>query len=109
MFSEWRLWVVLDAAIEEYETATRFNPNYFEAQRDLGLAIYEKASSGLNDLSDSEEKLKVAERLAPTNPMIHYHLANIYCASGKYDDGENEFKVALSLDPKLSAAFCRIT
>ena len=94
----------LDAAIEEYETATRINPNYFEAQRDLGLAIYEKASSGLTDISDCEDKLKTAVRLAPTNPMIHYHLANIYCSDGKYDEGENEFKTALSLDPKLAAA-----
>ncbi len=94
----------LDAAIEEYETATRLNPNYFEAQRDLGLAIYEKASSGLTDISDCEDKLKVAVRLAPTNPMIHFHLANIYCADGKYDEAENEFKTSLSLDAKLAAA-----
>ena len=94
----------LDAAIEEYETATRLNPNYFEAQRDLGLAIYEKASSGLTDIIDCEDKLKVAERLAPTNPMIHYHLGNIYCADGKFDQAENEFKAALSLDGRLAAA-----
>ncbi len=94
----------LDAAIEEYETATRLNPNYFEAQRDLGLAIYEKASSGLIDMIDCEDKLKLAERLAPTNPMIHYHLGNIYCADGKLDEAENEFKMALSLDGRLAGA-----
>jgi len=94
----------LDAAIEEYETATRLNPNYFEAQRDLGLAIYEKASSGLIDIIDCEDKLKVAERLAPTNPMIHYHLGSIYCADGKFDEAENEFKTALSLDTRLAGA-----
>jgi tetratricopeptide (TPR) repeat protein len=94
----------LDAAIEAYETATRLNPNYFEAQRDLGLAIYEKASSGLTDIIDCEDKLKVAERLAPTNPMIHYHLGNIYCADGKFDQAENEFKTALSLDGRLAGA-----
>lgn len=94
----------LDAAIEEYETATRLNPNYFEAQRDLGLAIYEKASSGLTDIMDCEDKLKTAERLAPTNPMIHYHLGNIYCADGKLDEAEKEFKAALSFDTRLAAA-----
>jgi tetratricopeptide (TPR) repeat protein len=94
----------LDAAIEEYETATRLNPNYFEAQRDLGLAIYEKASSGLTDIIDCEDKLKIAERLAPTNPMIHYHLGNIYCAGGKYDEAENQFKLALSFDSRLAGA-----
>ena len=94
----------LDGAIEEYETATKLNPNYFEAHRDLGLAIYERASSGLSDIADCEDKLKVAERLAPTNPMIHYHLGNIYCADGKYDEAESEFKAALSYDGRLAAA-----
>jgi len=94
----------LDAAIEEYETATRLKPDYFEAQRDLGLAIYERASSGLSDISDCEDKLKIAEKLAPTNPMIHYHLGNIYCADGKYDEAESQFRAALSFDPKLAAA-----
>ena len=94
----------LDAAIEEYETATRLNPNYFEAQRDLGLAIYERSSAGLSDIADSEEKLKIAERLAPTNPMIHYHLGNIYCADGKLDEAEAEFRLALTNDSRLAGA-----
>lgn len=94
----------LDGAIEEYETATRLNPNYFDAQRDLGLAIYERASSGLTDIADCEDKLQIAAKLAPKNPMIHYHLGNIYCADGKLDDAEQEFKTALALDSRLAAA-----
>ncbi len=94
----------LDAAIEEFETATRLKPDYFEAQRDLGLAIYERASSGLSDIADSEEKLKIAERLAPENPMIHYHLGNIFCADGKLDEAEAQFRMALSHDSRLAAA-----
>ncbi len=94
----------LDHAIEAYETAVRFNPNYFEAQRDLGLAIYERVSSSVADISQSQEKLELAARLSPENPMIHYHLGNIYCAAGKLDDAETEYRKALFFDVKLAAA-----
>ncbi len=57
----------LDAAIEEYETATRINPNYFEAQRDLGLAIYERASSGLSgDPNRCLVEMNIASKISPT-------------------------------------------
>lgn len=36
--------------------------------------------------------------------MIHYHLGNIYCADGKFDQAENEFKAALSFDSRLAGA-----
>lgn len=94
----------LDHAIEEYEAATRLNPNYFEAQRDLGLAIYERVSSSVADITQSEEKLELAANLSPENPMIHYHLGNIYCAAGRLDDAETEYRKALYYDVKLAAA-----
>jgi tetratricopeptide (TPR) repeat protein len=94
----------LDHAIEEYETAVRLNPNYFEAQRDLGLAIYERVSSSVADITQSEEKLEIAEKLSPENPMIHYYLGNIYCAAGKLDDAETDYRKALFYDVKLTAA-----
>jgi tetratricopeptide (TPR) repeat protein len=94
----------LDGAIEEYQNAVRLNPNYFEAQRDLGLAIYEQVSAGVNEISESLERLRIAAKLAPQNPMIHYHLGNIYCADCKLDDAETAFRTALTCDPKLAAA-----
>jgi len=94
----------LAGSIEEFEVATRLNPRYFEAQRDLGLAIYEQASAGVNEISESLEKLRIAANLAPSNPMIHFHLGNIYCADLKLDDAETEYRTALSCDPKLAAA-----
>ncbi len=94
----------LDHAIEAYETAARLNPDYFEAQRDLGLAIYERVSSGVADIAQSEEKLELAAKLSPENPMIHYYLGNIYCADGKLDAAEVEYRKALFYDVKLAAA-----
>ena len=95
----------LDAAITEFKTATHLNPRYFEAQRDLGLAIYQKFERGDGgDISECLDKLLAAAQLIPNNPMIHYHLGNIYCADGDLDEGEAEFRKALIRDPQLSAA-----
>ena len=95
----------LDAAINFFNTAIRLNPNYWEAQRDLGLALYEKYSSGqVGSIADSVEKLKKAEQLVPDNPLIHYYLGKIYCAKGSLDDAESEFRKALMNDPRLAAA-----
>ncbi|HEY9677309.1 MAG TPA: tetratricopeptide repeat protein [Drouetiella sp.] len=95
----------LDKAIDMFETATRKNPNYVDAQKDLGLAIYERYSSGQGgSINDSIEKLQIAEKLMPTNPIIHYHLGNIYCADGKLDDAETEFRTALTNDGKCAPA-----
>jgi tetratricopeptide (TPR) repeat protein len=95
----------LDKAIDEYETAVHLKPDYFEAIRDLGLAMYERISSkGVGEISESLEKLKLAAQLSPDNPMIHYHLGRIYCADGKLDDAEAAFREALAVDPQLAVA-----
>ncbi len=92
----------LDGAIENYETATRLKPDYYDAQKDLGLAIFERSNQG--DIENSLDKLLAAERLVPTNPMIHLHLAAIYCALGKLDEGEKELRQALMIDPRMAFA-----
>jgi tetratricopeptide (TPR) repeat protein len=95
----------LDKAIDFFETATRKNPSYVDAQKDLGLAIYERYTSGQGGtIDDSIEKLQTAEKLMPTNPIIHYHLGNIYCADGKLDEAEAEFRTALGNDVKCAPA-----
>lgn len=95
----------LDKAIELYETATRLNPNYFEAQRDLGLAIYERFEQGQGgDIAESIEKLQTAAKLFPDNSLIHYHLGNVFCSDGKLDEGEAEFRTALTHDSKCAPA-----
>ncbi|PWT94229.1 MAG: hypothetical protein C5B53_13665 [Candidatus Melainabacteria bacterium] len=94
----------LQGAIEQYQDAVRLKPNYFEAVRDLGLAIYEQASAGVNEISESLEKLRLAAKLVPENPMIHYYLGTIYCADCKLDDAETAYRTSLSCDPKLAAS-----
>ena len=94
-----------DSAIESFRTATRLDSSYFEANRDLGLAIFQKFERGDGgEIAECLEKLEVAAQLVPQNPMIHYHLANIYCCDGNLDEAEIEFRKALKFDPKLAAA-----
>lgn len=92
----------LNSAISAYETATQLKPDYFEAKRDLGLAIYERSES--TDISQALDKLLEAAKLVPNNPMIHHHLGVIYCADGKLDDAESEFRQALMIDPQIPGA-----
>jgi len=77
-----------------------------EAQRDLGLAIFEKAKSGASGVSmqDALEKLQIAAKLVPDNPMIRYHMSMIYLADGKLDEGEAELRRTLMIDPRHAAA-----
>ncbi len=92
----------LDHAIEEYNTACELKPDYWQAQRDLGLAVFERAKSG--DLPEALMKLSIASKLVPDNPMVHYHLGQIHCATGKLDDAEAEFRRALMCDGRFAAA-----
>ncbi len=94
----------LDGAIEQFNDAIRCNPNYFEALQDLGLAMYQKYSSGLCDISESLERLQEAEKLIPNNPMIHYYLGNVYCGNSQFDLAEAEYRKALQCDAKFAAA-----
>lgn len=94
----------LDSAIEQFNDAIRCNPNYFDALQDLGLAMYQKYSSGLCDISESLQKLQEAERLIPDNPMIHYYLGNVYCSNSQFDAAEAEYRKALQCDAKFAAA-----
>lgn len=95
----------LDAAIDSFRTATRLDPGYFDAQRDLGLAIYQKFERGDGgEIGECLDKLLIASKLVPNNPLIHYHLGNIYCADGDLDEAEAEYRKSLMCDHKLAAA-----
>jgi tetratricopeptide (TPR) repeat protein len=92
----------LDGAIENFEECTRLKPDYAEGQKELGLAVFERAKGG--DLTEATEKLQLAAKLAPENPVIHYHLGIIYCTKGNLDAGETEFRKALMCDERMAAA-----
>jgi tetratricopeptide (TPR) repeat protein len=95
----------LEKAIECYDMAARLKPTMYEAQQDLGLAIYKRCvAGGGGSLDDAVGKLEIAATLAPDNPMVHYHLGRIMCAQGPLDKAEERFRMALTKDDKFAAA-----
>jgi tetratricopeptide (TPR) repeat protein len=92
----------LDGAISNFETATSLKPNFAEAQEALGMAVFERASQG--DLTTAADKLRIAEKLVPKNPRIHYHLGTIYATQSHLDAAETEFRSALMCDSRFAAA-----
>jgi tetratricopeptide (TPR) repeat protein len=94
----------LDGAVANYNMAIRLNPRYVDAHRDLGLALFQKFERGdAGEISESVDKLLTASKLAPDNPMIHYHLGYVYCCNGNLDEGEAEYRKALMCDSSLAA------
>ncbi|MBY0357116.1 MAG: tetratricopeptide repeat protein [Candidatus Obscuribacterales bacterium] len=92
----------LEGAIENFETTVRLKPDFAEGQRDLGLAIFERANSG--DLTTAVETLEKSARLAPNNPKVHYYLGFIYATKGNLDAAEAEYRKALMCDQRMAAA-----
>jgi tetratricopeptide (TPR) repeat protein len=94
----------LDGAVANYKMAIHLKPDYFEAHRDLGLVLFKKFERGdSGEISESLEKLAIAAKLVPNNPMIHYHLGYVYCCNGNLDEGEAEYRKSLMCDPQLAA------
>jgi len=52
------------------------------------------------DRSAAEDSLKTALRLAPYNKEVHWRLANLLLREGKLGESVEEFRVAVSIDPR---------
>ncbi len=93
----------LESAIENFETVTRLKPDFSPAFRELGLCIFERAKN--DDLMTAQKALEMSAKLAPENPMVHYHLGFIYATQGDLDAAEAQYRTALGkCDPRLAAA-----
>lgn len=90
----------LDGAINNFETVTRLAPNLADAHRELGLCIFERAQS--DDIMTAAKALEASAKLAPDNPMVHYHLGFIYATKGDLDAAESEIRIALNCEPRLA-------
>ena len=92
----------LENAINYLESTVRLKPDYSDAWKELGLAIFERASQG--DLSEAAAALEKSAKLAPENPKVHYHLGYIYSNKGNLDAGEAEYRRALMCESRMAAA-----
>jgi tetratricopeptide (TPR) repeat protein len=86
-------------ALEEYEKALSFNPDYAEAHNNLG-SLYGKR--GFFNLAVRE--LTAALRIRPGYAEAHNNIGNVYYKQGRIDEAIEEYKEALRHKPDLAKA-----
>jgi tetratricopeptide (TPR) repeat protein len=89
----------LNAAILEYQAASRINPDFAPPHNNLGLAF---ASKG--DLDTAIQEYRVALRIGPGNIKAHNNLGIAFARKGDLDAAIHEFQEALLVDPKNTQA-----
>ncbi len=88
-----------DAALEEYRKAEQLDESYEPAFWGAATACLAK-----KDFAGALEHLKTAESLKPSDPGLHEMSGQALAALGKTTSAIAEFKMAISLDPKLVQA-----
>jgi tetratricopeptide (TPR) repeat protein len=93
------------AAVAEFETALRLDPNYMPASYHLGRT----AALANANLARGEERLKkylayVPKETEPTLASAHYYLGAIYEKEGKKAEAKQAYQEALRLNPTLKSA-----
>ncbi len=83
------------AAIAQYRTALRFNPDSADTHSDLGNALTEMGRT-----KEAIAECETALRLEPGNAKAHNNLGNAYLQSGRTDAAIAEYTTALQLVPK---------
>jgi tetratricopeptide (TPR) repeat protein len=81
-----------EAALPLIEKAIRSDPGIELAHLDLGTLL---SDAGLRD--DSIRELKIAEKLRPDDPNVHWHLGRLYQVTGKKEAAQAEFDKTRSL------------
>jgi len=102
--------VSVNAAIAEFESAIKLDPNLTRAQ--IGLAealvdrtLYLQAGNPAVDLPRAEALLKSALIKEPNNAWGHYAKANLLNGRRQSNDALAELNVALEIDPNFAAAY----
>lgn len=86
----------LGHAVDEFLSAIKLKPDYWEAYYHLGLTYVE-----IGRLEDAEENIKKAlelQQLKSGKSDLHDELGNVYLMQGKYSDAINEYEKAVNLD-----------
>lgn len=86
-------------AIEEYMTAMRLDPYYFEAHASLASAY-----GRLGRLDESIEAFKAAMQRFPENERLYYGLGIAYAKKGMLLDAANALEYAVNIRPRYPAA-----
>ncbi len=85
----------LDEARRAAQQAIALDPSLAEAHASLGLVLLEEA----DDLSRAEGAFRRATALNPSYAPAHHWLANVLHTTGRTEEGLQEIRKALQLDP----------
>ena len=80
--------------LEAFERALRLNPQFAEAQNNLGT-ISQREGKPEKALREYQEAI----RIDPNYPEGHNNAANLYCLQKNFPEAIKEYKQALSLRP----------
>ena len=89
----------LSAAIDSYKTALHLNPNYPEAQTNLGNALQQQGN-----LTAAINSYKASLKLNPNSAEAHYNLGIALQEQGDLTAAISAYKTALHLNPNYSEA-----
>ncbi len=79
-------------AIPQFSEAIKFNSNFAEAYLGEGLCLV-----SLKKYEEAVPPLRIAERLTPGNPEVHYTLATALQRSGHDEEAQKEFSIHSTL------------
>jgi Flp pilus assembly protein TadD len=91
-----------DEAILHYSEAVRIEPQYWDGQYNLGLALINTRNP--EQLPEAASHLSTALRIKPDFPQAHNALGIDYLAQGKIDNAAAEFSEAIRLKPDYASA-----
>jgi tetratricopeptide (TPR) repeat protein len=81
-----------DEAITQFSQAAKLNANFAEAYLGWGFALVT-----VKRYQEAIAPLRVAERLTPGNPAIHYSLGTALIRTGQKEEAEKEFAIHRTL------------
>ncbi|HEY8205114.1 MAG TPA: tetratricopeptide repeat protein [Pyrinomonadaceae bacterium] len=95
----------MDKAAKTYEALLAITPNDATAHLNLGIALYNVATTQINDrkldeakdtLTKAELQLRQALKMNSTSPTGHYYLGLILIKAKRYDEAQKEMETAIA-------------
>jgi tetratricopeptide (TPR) repeat protein len=88
-----------DEAINQFSAAAKLDSHFAEAYLGWGFTLVT-----LKRYQEAIEPLRIAERLAPENPAVHYSLATALIRTGQNEEAQKEFAIHQSLTSSQPAS-----
>lgn len=82
-------------AVKEYTESLRINPDDSGTHRNLGL-VFDKQ---LAMPAEAIEQYRIADKLEPGDPFVHYHMAKALMNMGRIQEAVGEYTKALEYKP----------